>query len=438
MRKISCLVVLVLVLALASDSFALVKKMAPAELRDASSDIIVGRVTSSQSDWEGDLIYTYYSIKVNEKVKGTPPEFITVRVPGGEVGDVMLFVYDAANFDMGEDVFLFLNKANSHYEVTGWFQGKYSVKNGKVEDTGLTVDQFKANVGKGHFAKPPAPGGYKLCGYDWKCLGMSGGKYHPEAWEINPSNNDGMSTGAVNSAIQTGATTWSNAGACFDFGNGSTGSSRNGGVSDGYNVVSFGNTGGAVAGTYIWVYRSNRKCISEVDLVFDHVYWNFGAPACGSANKFDLQNVATHEFGHWLCLADLYGTGDYNLTMYGYVDYGECKNNDLYAGDITGIKAIYGTCAGMAARGPEGKLVPEGDGTTVKFAVPKTGAATVQVYNVMGQMISTLADGNLGAGEHTLTWNGRDSNGNAMASGIYFVMVRGADYTTSSKLMWVK
>jgi flagellar hook assembly protein FlgD len=124
--------------------------------------------------------------------------------------------------------------------------------------------------------------------------------------------------------------------------------------------------------------------------------------------------------------------------MYGYVDYGECKNNDLYTGDIAGIKAIYGTCAGIAARGPEERIVPEAAGTTVKFAVPKAGPATVQVYNVMGQMIATLADGNLEAGEQSLAWNGRDSNGNAAASGVYFVMVRGADYTASSKLMLVK
>jgi hypothetical protein len=441
MRKLSLLVIAfaLLTLVLASASSAVVKKMEIRDLRDASSDIIVGKVMSSESAWDGNLIYTYYRVKVLDKVKGTPSEFVTVRVPGGEVEDVTLFVSDTPYLDVGEDAFLFLKKSDGFHEVTGWYQGKYAIRSGKVDDTGLSVQEFKIAVGKGHAAKPPSPSGnYKLCGYDWKYLGLTGGKYHLEPWEVNPSNNDGISSGAVNSAVQAAANTWSGAGACFNFGSGGS-SNLAGGVLDDHNVVSFGNTGGAVAATYIWVLRSCRKCIAELDLVFDHVYWNFAAPACGSADKFDLQNVATHEFGHWLCLADLYNSGDVNQTMYGYVDYGECYKKDLYTGDIAGIKAIYGTCAAMASTGPAEKTVSDGtDGLAVSFMVPKAGPATVQVYNVMGQAVTTLSDGALAVGEHTLTWDGRDSNGNGVASGVYFVTVRGADYATSSKIMLVK
>jgi hypothetical protein len=440
MRKISRPVILLVLLTfvVTSASFAVVKKMEMSELRDASSDIIVGRVMSSESAWDGDLIYTYFNVKVLDKVKGSPPEYVTVRVPGGEVDDVALFVSDTPYLETGEDAFLFLKRANGHSEVAGWFQGKYAIKNGKVEDAGLTVEEFKAAVEKGKPTRPAKPaGGYKLCGYDWKYLGLSGGKYHLESWEVNPSNNDGMSSGSVNSAVQAGANAWSGAGACFNMGSGGS-SNLAGGVLDDHNVVSFGNTGGAVAATYIWILRSCRKCIAELDLVFDHVYWNFGAPACGSGNKFDLQNVATHEFGHWLCLADLYGTGDVNLTMYGYVDYGECYKEDLYTGDIAGIKAIYGTCAGMAATGPTARVAGDATDTTVRFAVPKAGLGSVQVYNVMGQKVSTLADGYLEGGQHSVTWDGRDTGGNSVAAGVYFVMVRGEGYSSSSKLMLVK
>ena len=278
------IVLTLLTFVLASASLALVKKMEISELRDASSDIVVGRVMSHESAWEGNLIYTYYAVKVLDRVKGTPPEYVTVRVPGGEVEDVTLYVSDTPYLESGEDAFLFLKPNGDHREVTGWFQGKYAIKNGKVEDTGLTVQEFKANVGKGRPAKPPASGNYKLCGYDWKYLGVSGGKYHLEPWEVNSSNNDGISSGSVNSAVQAAANTWSAAGACFNFGSGGS-SNLNGGVLDDHNVVSFGNTGGAVAATYIWVLRSCRKCIAELDLVFDHVYWNFAVSACGSTNK---------------------------------------------------------------------------------------------------------------------------------------------------------
>jgi len=37
----------------------------------------------------------------------------------------------------------------------------------------------------------------------------------------------------------------------------------------------------------------------------------------------DVQDIVTHEFGHWFGLDDLYSEADYWLTMYGYADYGE-------------------------------------------------------------------------------------------------------------------
>jgi hypothetical protein len=56
----------------------------------------------------------------------------------------------------------------------------------------------------------------------------------------------------------------------------------------------------------------------------------------------DIRNVATHEFGHFLCLADLYGAGDTLKTMYGVVNYCELKKRSLHSDDINGIIAIYG------------------------------------------------------------------------------------------------
>jgi flagellar hook assembly protein FlgD len=56
----------------------------------------------------------------------------------------------------------------------------------------------------------------------------------------------------------------------------------------------------------------------------------------------------------------------------------------------------------------------------------------------MGRNVRTLSDGHLDAGEHSMAWDGRGSNGNSVASGVYFLVVRGADYSRSSKIMVVK
>jgi hypothetical protein len=57
----------------------------------------------------------------------------------------------------------------------------------------------------------------------------------------------------------------------------------------------------------------------------------------------DLQNIATHEFGHWLVLNDLYKKPARQQTMYGYGAYAETKKRTLESGDIAGLETIYGS-----------------------------------------------------------------------------------------------
>jgi hypothetical protein len=100
-------------------------------------------------------------------------------------------------------------------------------------------------------------------------------------------------------------------------------------------VQNSGNNG-APATAYISYDGSNH--ITDVDVYFNSYYsWS----TSGEAGKYDVKNVATHEFGHWLMLNDLYGGGDTEKTMYGYVSTGETKKRTLETDDINGINAIY-------------------------------------------------------------------------------------------------
>lgn len=56
---------------------------------------------------------------------------------------------------------------------------------------------------------------------------------------------------------------------------------------------------------------------------------------------FDVQAVATHEFGHWLDLLDLYDSSSSETTMYYQISPGEIKKRSLDSDDIAGIRAIY-------------------------------------------------------------------------------------------------
>ena len=62
---------------------------------------------------------------------------------------------------------------------------------------------------------------------------------------------------------------------------------------------------------------------------------------------------------------------------------------------------------------------PFNPSTTIPVSVPLTGAATVKVYNILGEEIVTLHDGVLEQGRHWLVWDGRNRSGQQVATGVY-------------------
>lgn len=81
--------------------------------------------------------------------------------------------------------------------------------------------------------------------------------------------------------------------------------------------------------------------IYEVDIVFN-AFHNWGIEPSRKDRAFDVQNIATHEFGHPTGLDDLYDEIYSELTMYGYSSKGETKKCSLEEGDIAGAQELYG------------------------------------------------------------------------------------------------
>jgi len=71
--------------------------------------------------------------------------------------------------------------------------------------------------------------------------------------------------------------------------------------------------------------------------------------------------------------------------------------------------------------------------TSLSLDVPETGFVSVSVYNMTGQLVSTLADGNMDAGSYSLTWDASD-----MSSGMYFVKAAMSGSVNVQKVMLLK
>jgi PKD repeat protein len=143
------------------------------------------------------------------------------------------------------------------------------------------------------------------------------------------------------SAIKASRQTWTNVSAsALTFSYSGTTSSTAWGVNDGKNIVCFGtiSESGVLAQNILWYNPSTGQTLDS-DIKFNT---NFPWGTDGSLNSYDVQNVGTHELGHAVGLADLYGAADSEKTMYGYSDKGETKQRTLDQDDINGIIFLYG------------------------------------------------------------------------------------------------
>jgi len=113
------------------------------------------------------------------------------------------------------------------------------------------------------------------------------------------------------------------------------------GVQNYENAIAFGDypTTGVIAVTTVW-YNPATKAIVEFDVMFD-TDWTWG-DAILDSTKMDLQNIATHELGHGVGLADVYDKACETVTMYGYSTNGETQKRTLEQPDITGLQKLYG------------------------------------------------------------------------------------------------
>jgi nitrous oxidase accessory protein NosD len=76
--------------------------------------------------------------------------------------------------------------------------------------------------------------------------------------------------------------------------------------------------------------------------------------------------------------------------------------------------------------------------TTLQFDLPEPVDVTLSVYDVMGRRVATLVQERLPAGSHDITWQGRGQNGQALASGVYFMRLTAGDRTATRRLTIVR
>lgn len=94
-----------------------------------------------------------------------------------------------------------------------------------------------------------------------------------------------------------------------------------------------------------------------------------------------------------------------------------------------------------AATGPRLTTVfpnPSNPAVHVEFATGKSGPVALAVYDLRGRLVRTLLQAEVAPGTFVVDWTGEDDAGRTVASGVYFVQLKGLGELSNRRLTLVR
>jgi hypothetical protein len=113
---------------------------------------------------------------------------------------------------------------------------------------------------------------------------------------------------------------------------------------------------------------------------------------------------------------------------------GEVFVYGLISTDAPGEENIRPARFGLSQNYPN----PFNPATTIRYFLYKREKIMLEVFNLLGERIRTLANEEQPTGDHKVTWDGKDQTGKTLPSGIYFYRLRGKDFAETKKMLLLK
>jgi hypothetical protein len=76
--------------------------------------------------------------------------------------------------------------------------------------------------------------------------------------------------------------------------------------------------------------------------------------------------------------------------------------------------------------------------TYLSFDLPQSSRTSLQVYDLTGQLVRTLVGEDLPAGRHGASWNGRDTQGRLVSSGVYLYRLEAGGFVATNRMVLIR
>jgi len=105
--------------------------------------------------------------------------------------------------------------------------------------------------------------------------------------------------------------------------------------------------------------------------------------------------------------------------------------SDSIKGVLSNVVAVDEAPAAFAVA--QNSPNPFNPSTTISFSIPEAGTVTVDVFNVAGQKVATVASEYMSAGSHSVVWDA-----SKLSAGVYFYTVKTSDFAKTMKMTLLK
>jgi len=160
--------------------------------------------------------------------------------------------------------------------------------------------------------------------------------------------------------------------------------------------------------------------------------FELNGPACGAPRPGFPEDVVSYNLrGYWIQSrhSNYYWIPD---------DYKDCRPW-LFTWNVTNIVYQEGSaedveeeelaaCLNLDIAGLSSQV-------TISYTLPRTAPVSLKIYDPSGRLVKALVSGEEAAGEHSISWDGSDDRGRALAGGVYFARLNAGEETRLAKIV---
>ena len=132
------------------------------------------------------------------------------------------------------------------------------------------------------------------------------------------------------------------------------------------------------------------------------------------------------------------------LTVATFLDGDENEYNDTLSAQVRVVAGTVGVSDekghGHTYRFSLGPCYPNpfNAETAIEYELARDAEIVLALYNVLGQAVNVLVEGPQATGRHSVRWDGNDSRGEDVTSGVYFCRMRAGGFVATRKIILLR